>query len=404
MIYGSTTPGTEHFDVAADTVVLGDPVVIDRPEFLTRIAAYMDGNGTADASQRIRAALYTEAGGLVAVGEQTTIADGQDARWVWLGFDGALHRVLPAGRYRPGIHTGAVGDGARMFTAGLPARGSLVVGPVTPAGSGRYWWFHVDGAGEVLEILLKTDGADGDTMTNAALFVQPTEPDHPGPYVWARPNEDGGPLVTVLADGDGDLHGDARLFIGGDRPPHTYPSLWLRTNDAGDGVVLDMIAEPPNVYPFEAGPPAYLPLAGTITVAPMLMETTNLIRIPTDVDDDYLSVLPFGVTQRVFGLGGVIRGSRVRATAGWYGRSFDPTDGAHAIVRTDGPLAELVGERVRVTRRAGGLRRSVAVYVHDEREFPDELDTEQILLGRRAFLELGNHALDNIETTVEVLS
>lgn len=155
--------------------------------------------------------------------------------------------------------------------------------------------------------------------------------------------------------------------------------------------------------PFAAGPPANLAAGDAGLIAGMLLETSDLVRIPTNVDDEYLASLPYDITQRVFAAAGTLRDTRRSTRAGWYGTKFDPTTGARGIVRSDGPLADLVGERIRVSTRVGGGVRSVAVYVHDEREFPDELADEELLLTRRAFLALGNLALDNLTVSVEIL-
>lgn len=135
----------------------------------------------------------------------------------------------------------------------------------------------------------------------------------------------------------------------------------------------------------------------------LFIETLSGVRIPTGVADDYLATLPFDITQRVFRAGGVLRPTVVSATASWYGTTFDPTTGANAIVRSDGPLADLVGERILVTRRGSTSDQQVAVYVHDEREFPDELADEDLLLSSRAFIALADPAVDSLEVTVGVL-
>lgn len=158
---------------------------------------------------------------------------------------------------------------------------------------------------------------------------------------------------------------------------------------------------------FTDGAPASV-AGGTTTGTPasFLLETIDAVRVPSsaEVDDDYLATLPFDVTQRVFGAAGKLRHTHATAVAGWYGTSFDPTSGASAIVRTDGMLAQLVGERILVTRRKGADVRTVAVYVHDEREFPDELADEDLLLTKRAFLALADPALDALDVTVDVLA
>lgn len=134
------------------------------------------------------------------------------------------------------------------------------------------------------------------------------------------------------------------------------------------------------------------------------IETIAAVTIPDTVTDDYLATLPFDLTQRVFLSSGPVSNTRQSAAAGWYGTKFDPTAGANAIVRSDGPLAGLVGERVLVTRHGPIADRIVAVYVHDERTFPDEIADEDIILTARAFLAIGDQALDSIDVTVEVLA
>lgn len=152
---------------------------------------------------------------------------------------------------------------------------------------------------------------------------------------------------------------------------------------AGAPVIL------PSTSPLPAGLPVYLALMQQWT--------------PPDVDDDYLAQLPWGLTQEVFA-GGPVANSAVTATAGWYGPSFDPARGAFAIVSAGGPLADRVGERVRVTYATPTRDRSVIVWVRDERQFPDEAAAEAIVLSRAAWLRLAPLALDSAEMTVETIA
>lgn len=144
---------------------------------------------------------------------------------------------------------------------------------------------------------------------------------------------------------------------------------------------------------------------GVDTGFPMLvfLETLDPVIVPGGVGDDYLATLPFGLAQRVFRSAAPIASSLVSALAGWYGTSFDPTAGANAIVRSDGPLADLVGERVLVTSRGTVQDRSVAVFVHDERLFPDEDAGEDLMLTARAFLEIASQPLNDLAVDVVVL-
>jgi hypothetical protein len=126
--------------------------------------------------------------------------------------------------------------------------------------------------------------------------------------------------------------------------------------------------------------------------------------IPSNVPDGYLASLPWDVSQQALGAGGTISTSRLAATAGWHGPSTDPETGARCIVRTDGPLADLVGERLRITYRSGTRARQVVVYCHDEQDFGDEASEEDLSLTRRAMLALAPLALDSITVEVEVMA
>jgi hypothetical protein len=155
--------------------------------------------------------------------------------------------------------------------------------------------------------------------------------------------------------------------------------------------------------PYTTGPPAELGAGTRTPFAPlMFMETSSGVLIRDGVSDAYIATLPFELTQRMFLAGGWPQ-MAVSAVAGWYGRSFDPAQGANAIVRADGELSTLEGKRILVTRRGATHDRHVAVYVHATRAFPDELADEDLVLSARAFLALGDQALDALDVTVGVL-
>lgn len=116
------------------------------------------------------------------------------------------------------------------------------------------------------------------------------------------------------------------------------------------------------------------------------------------LEDIELSRLPWDQTQAIFA-GGVLRNSRTVAVTGWHGSYLDAEQGAVAIVRSDGPLAALVGERIKVSRDD----RVVYVFVHDEQDFPDELADEDLSLSRRAFLALAPWSTESLQVIVETL-
>lgn len=156
--------------------------------------------------------------------------------------------------------------------------------------------------------------------------------------------------------------------------------------------------------PYADGPPAVL---GAFAVTAdsslaMVVETVLPFAAPA-ASDDHLARLPFELAQRVFGATGPERDSRRFARAGWHNTMTDPETGANAIARAGGPLEELVGERLKVTRRMGTRDKVVYVYLHDVLEWPADITDEDFSLSARAWLELANPALESIETTVEVL-
>ena len=109
--------------------------------------------------------------------------------------------------------------------------------------------------------------------------------------------------------------------------------------------------------------------------------------------DEDLASLPFPEAQAA--LAGPPESDAVVASVGWHGTKFDPRLGAYGIVRSDGPLAHLVGERVRITYRT----RSVIVYIHDEGQPIADLS-----LTRRTFMALSLLPKDTLRAGVEVVA
>jgi hypothetical protein len=392
MLYGPTTLGDSTLSVAADTLLLGDSIVIEHQQFLLRIGVVIDGRGPMPGQQRIRGVVYSDGGTLVAVGQEVVIENDQPGGRVWITFDAALGRVLQPGRYRAGIQTGTVSNHARIWTSRVPSNAAVVVGPTSPTGPAL--WVPDSGRPTVL-----TDGPGGPDESDAALFVQETAPPVGGSWLQVDADDpDEMVRFTTHHDGPPAGTGDASMYVGGTRSPGQFPSVWAREEHGR--LLLDVVAEPAPSAPYDDGPPENVPVEGN-QIIPLLLETAEVLRLPQNVPDDHYAAMPWDITQRVFGGSSVLRSSAQAATLGWYGRSFDPTSGAHAIVRQDGPLADLLGERIRITRRTPDGNRTVSV--HAEREMPDELDGYDLLVSRRAFFALANLAASEIAVTVEVL-
>jgi hypothetical protein len=122
------------------------------------------------------------------------------------------------------------------------------------------------------------------------------------------------------------------------------------------------------------------------------------------VQDVELARLPWVLAQRVLGATGPATRTPRAATCGWHGAKTDPEVGAFCIVRSDGPFADLVGERVRVTYRVGTNERTVALYCHDEQSFPPEAAMEDLSLTKRAFLALAPLSRDWLPVSLQVLA
>lgn len=154
---------------------------------------------------------------------------------------------------------------------------------------------------------------------------------------------------------------------------------------------------------FGDGTPAAMPATDTLDMGLPIYLAVMQPWTPPQVDDDHLGQLPWGLTQEVFA-GGPAANTRTTATAGWYGESFDPVRGAFAIVRSDGPLADRVGERIRVTYATPTRDRSVLVWVRDEQQFPEEAAGEDLVLTKTAWLRLAPLALNTVQVAVETIA
>jgi hypothetical protein len=89
----------------------------------------------------------------------------------------------------------------------------------------------------------------------------------------------------------------------------------------------------------------------------------------------------------------------LRTDSGWHGTRFNRETGAFALVRSSGPLAHLIGERLKVTL-VTNRHRVVYVYVNGstDRVYAD------LSLTRRAWLNLAPLSEKEAPVYVEVMS
>lgn len=125
---------------------------------------------------------------------------------------------------------------------------------------------------------------------------------------------------------------------------------------------------------------------------------SSLVPVETDL---YYSRLPYKNAQAILGVGGPESVARV-TNAGWHDTFIDPEIGSVALVRDGSALADLLGERIRVTTQGVGVPRSAVAYVHslaDANAFDWDLS-----LSRHVYSQLALLASDPIPVAVEVIA
>lgn len=147
-------------------------------------------------------------------------------------------------------------------------------------------------------------------------------------------------------------------------------------------------------------PDLYLDSSSVIGEPALFATYITPARTPRpDEEDAYFARLAFPSAQRRLGDTAPDRLSRTSAICGWHGTWLDAEHpgSSFAIVQFDGSLAEMVGERIKVTTKSG---RSVYAYVHRALD----LDSgDELSLTRRLFQHLAPLATESLQVTVEVL-
>lgn len=143
--------------------------------------------------------------------------------------------------------------------------------------------------------------------------------------------------------------------------------------------------------------PTSLPGLSTTTTPALFAGVSGLGAPPSvGVSDIEYARMGFGSAQAMLS-GAPLSSSASTALCEWHGTRVDPERGYFAVVRSGGPLASLVGERLLVSNDITGA--SVRVYCH--REVDIEAD---ISLTRRGFSELGELSLTELDVVVELIA
>jgi hypothetical protein len=153
-----------------------------------------------------------------------------------------------------------------------------------------------------------------------------------------------------------------------------------------------------------AGPPD---LSGSDTDLGLLASAVMLAvtpwTAPDNLTDDAIADLPIDVASAIFRVGGPVSAA-TNAVCGWYYSVDNPPPPAAAVAREDGPLSDLVGQRILVTTRTSSGFASIAVYVADEQPFDDDLASQDLWISREAFARIGDFWADSIDVTIAVLA
>jgi hypothetical protein len=197
-----------------------------------------------------------------------------------------------------------------------------------------------------------------------------------------------------------EIYMDAVLMLRGSTVPSSYfdgsidGCLWLGTAHAS--------ASASGAYATDAYSDGAAATFGALTAGPRpalfaTYITPALMPVPLE-EDAYFARRGFPSAQQQIGSTGPERGTRQRAVCGWHGTWVDeePQGASFAIVQRDGDLADLVGERVKVSLGD----RHIYAYVHRDAD----LDSgDEISLSRRLFIGLAPLATESLDVRVETL-
>ena len=138
----------------------------------------------------------------------------------------------------------------------------------------------------------------------------------------------------------------------------------------------------------------------TATASDLSMYVTYAVdwgELPRETDFWY-GRLPFTESQVKLGETGPLPFTAVTAQADWHGTAFDGEWGAFVLVKKYGDLANRVGERLKITRKFKGKKRTVYAYCHGEAVMEHDLS-----LTRQLFARLGPLAVTPLPVSVETL-
>ena len=443
MIIGTKTIGSSFRTMVADKrvlMVLGGSLSVSTVP--SKVTAYVDGLGSGSGSQRLKALLYVN-NALVAESVEVIVASGSAGAWLDFEFTdfpdvsepvvvdptngqmdslaigfmaGTASNVARVAFNTTGncvVDDSVYDDGALAFLSPYFNGGVVVTGALAASNSNTTFTRTAAGAGwdaQAYSVASYTTNcyatAKATTVASKTMFGLNSDPTTDAnftgiDYAW-----------NFAADGIANVYESGSLTLASGAYTTstvlkiTYDGTnvrWLKDNvvvktvasAVGSALYFDSSFNTSATALTSVGFGGFenATLSAFAVVRPLWQPPAASI-----VDDEYLAGLSFTSAQNAFTRDSApVVGTNKTVTAGWHGTYVNDSKGSFAVVKTDGLLADFVGERVLVTHRL--TRRSVAVYVITE----SDLITEEISLARRPWIALGSPSDGNLIVSAQVL-
>lgn len=397
-----------------------------------KLTVRMDGLGAGTGTAKVRAVAYDIDQNLIAVSEEVEIPSGLAPQWVDFSFieDGnaGVEFSVDGGTF--GLHVGdshlydgiawadassntKLTDGARQTSLTAPSTlPDAVIDVVSTEGfttAGKAY-FPLTGqtvtyTGKTQTTLTGCTGGSG-LQATSAIVVQ---------GVWTV-NAFAGAMVQIIA---GTGAGGAAKTITSNTEVTLTTTAWAPTPDGSSRFVITPASPSSPARVFTAGAVAdwvyddlyvdgvepTLSTGGGLGPAAdgagmrQFITYVRAWRPSSAVTDEQLASYGFATAQDALGGSGGASDESYRVTTGWHGTRIDTRRGWYAVVAKDGPLADLVGERVRVTCRDDPRAPGVIVYVVTDATVLDD----EVSLARQAYLRLCDPSLDAERVLIEVM-
>ena len=110
----------------ADSILVSE-FVVAKQCLISKLSAFLDGDGTANGDQAYRAVIYDSNGDLLAESPEVVVGDLSEPAWV----DFVFHRPVSinADSYIFGLHTGPVADASQFYGSGDGTNAALISEP-----------------------------------------------------------------------------------------------------------------------------------------------------------------------------------------------------------------------------------------------------------------------------------